>query len=116
MVADIEHQADIVLDQQHAALHFGDDAADEAREIVGLFRRHAGRRLVEQEIARLHHQGAADGDAPLIRIGKAPRHAVGELRDADPVEHRLGFGRRLAARQAEADAGHFQIVDDRSIR
>jgi len=32
VIADLEHQPDIVLDQQHAALQFRDDAADKGCE------------------------------------------------------------------------------------
>ena len=115
MIADVEHQPDIVLDQQHAAFHLGDDAADEAGQILRLLRRHAGRRFVQQNIAGLHHEGAADGDPALVGVGQPAGHPLGEIADADPVQHRLGPGGRVAPRQAKADARHLEIVDNAEI-
>jgi hypothetical protein len=45
MVAQVQHQPDIVFDQQNAAAHFARDAADQRRQVGGLGKRSSRRRV-----------------------------------------------------------------------
>ena len=104
-----------MLDQQHADPEFSGNPLDDRRQIVAFMLGHAGRGLVQQQIAGIAHDGAADRDAALVGVGQRPGDRAGEVRNAQPVHHPLGFRDRVAAGETEADPGDLQIVQDRQL-
>ena len=113
--AQFEHEADIVLDQQHADPEFSGNPLDDNSQIVAFMFGHAGCGLVQQEIAGIAHDGAADGDAPLVGVGQGPGDRGRQVRYAQPVHHALGLRDRIAPGQTEAHAGDLQIVQNRQL-
>ena len=51
---------------------FAGDPLDDGGQIMAFMLGHAGRRLVQQQIAGIAHDGAADGDTPLVGVGQCP--------------------------------------------
>ena len=78
-------------------------------------------RLVEQEQARVAHDGAADGDALPLAAGQLARKALAEVADAQhlggPSRRRFrSRPRRLARAQAEGDVlEHGQVGIERVV-
>src|SRR6202171_4329653 len=112
-LAQFEYKPDIMLDQEHADPELARDPFDDGREIMAFMFGHAGCGLVQQQIARIAHDGAADGNAPLVGVGQGPGDGTGQVRYAQPVHHALGLGDRGAPCLAEADAGDLKVVEDR---
>ena len=75
-----EHQRHAMLDQQDAAIELAPDVADDCLQVVALRIVEAGRRLVHQQEARLHGDGAGNADAPLLA----------ERQGADPALRLVG--------------------------
>src|SRR5882762_859565 len=84
-VADIHHQAHVVLDEQHgdAAIANRLDQLAKREALRGV---HARRGLVEREQLRLGGESARDLEAPLVAVRQAARGVVGAAADADIVE------------------------------
>ncbi len=104
-----------MLDQQHADPELPGNPFDDGRQIVAFMFGHACCGLVQQQIARIAHDGPADGDASLVGVGQGPGDCTGQVRYAQPVHHALGLCDRVAPGQAEAHAGDFQVVHDRQL-
>ena len=95
-------------DQDDGAVEVGQVAAELGADLqagVGVQR---GQRLVQQQQARSHGQGAGQGDALGLAAGQLPGPGVGVLGEADALQPdgraaaRVGFGGAVAAR-AEGD-------------
>src|ERR1700677_2522768 len=56
-LAQFEHEADIVFDQQHADPEFSGNLPDNGSEIMAFMFGHAGCGLVQQQIAWIAHDG-----------------------------------------------------------
>src|ERR1700733_15662875 len=69
-VAERKNESHIVLNDEDAAAVNGADADNRSPQIFNLRRRHACRRLVEQEIARLERQRAGNPDIALLAVGE----------------------------------------------
>ena len=94
--AQFEHEADIVLDQQHADPKLSSNPFDDGGQIMAFMFGHAGCGLVQQQIAGIAHDGAPDGDAPLVGVGQGPGDCTREVRYAQPIHHALGLCDRVA--------------------
>ena len=73
-VADAHDHPHVVLDEQDRDAQLPADAGDEVGHLAGLDRVHAGRRLVEQQEARLAGERAGDLQAALVAVGQVARH------------------------------------------
>src|ERR1700686_4445519 len=104
-LAQFEHKPDIMLDQEHADPELARNPFDDGREIMAFMFGHAGRGLVQQQIARIAHDGAADGNAPLVGVGQGPGNGARQARYAQPVPHPPRLRDRLAPGETEAHAG-----------
>src|SRR5581483_1883962 len=109
-VADVHHQAHVMLDQEHGDA-FVADAADELAERQPLRRIHAGGGLVQREQPRLGGERTGNFQPALIAVRQAPRAVVGAGADADVIEQRQGARQNLAllgerARVAQHRAEH----------
>src|SRR6266480_4686277 len=74
-VADLHHQAHVMLDEQYGDA-FASHGLNELAQGKRLRRVHAGGRLVEREQLRLGGERARDLEAPLVAVGQAPRGVV----------------------------------------
>ena len=92
---------------------FAGNPFDDGRQIVAFMLGHAGSGLVQQQIAGLAHDGAADGDTPLVGVGQCPGDRSREVGYAQPVHHALGLRDRIAPGETEAYARDLQIVQNR---
>src|SRR5262249_30872807 len=84
-VGDAHYYLHVVLDQQDRQLQLGAQPLDEARQLGGLLRVHAGGRLVEQEEPRAGGDGASDLQTPLVAVGEVLRPLVPVLPPADQL-------------------------------
>src|SRR5467141_1116917 len=90
-VADIHHQAHVVLDEQHGDAPIA-NRLDQLAKREALRGVHARGRLVEREQLRLGGERARDLETPLVAVGQAPRGVVRAAADPDIVEQ-LGRAR-----------------------
>jgi len=67
-LAEIHHQRHVVLDDEDAAIVFGPDANDNITQFFGLGGGEPGRRLVEEEKARICRQRAGKTNPPLLAV------------------------------------------------
>src|SRR6266480_4173672 len=90
-VADLHHQAHVMLDEQH-----GDAVTSDCLNELAQGKRfrcvHAGGRLVERKQLRLGGESARDLEASLVAVRQAARGVVGAAADPDIVEQ-LGRAR-----------------------
>ena len=101
-VADVHHQAHVVLDEHHREAAVA-DLADEADERLLLGGVEPGGRLVEEEHLRLGGQGPGDLEAPLVAVGQVPGRLAGAVGDADELEQARGLAlARVAPRGSSA--------------
>src|SRR3954469_2047627 len=84
-IADIHHQAHVVLDQQHRNA-LCTDRLDQPAQRERLRRVHSGGRLVQREELRFGGEGARHLEATLVSVGQASRRIVGAAADADELE------------------------------
>ena len=105
VVAHVEHERDVVVDQQDARAGEA-DVADPVAEPLALGGVEAGRRLVEQEDLRFGRAGAGDRHELALALAEVTGVAVAEVGDADEVErtlHGAVLGRALDAERRGAD-------------
>src|SRR5439155_18596220 len=114
-LTEFEHEADVVLDQQHADAEFAGDPPDNDGQVVAFMLGHAGCGFVQQQITWRAHDGTADGDAALVGVGQGARDRAAEVRYAKPGHHALGLRDRLAPRLAHTHARDLKIVHDRQV-
>src|SRR5262249_37847878 len=107
----LRHHRDVARDAEHH-LHvvLDDDDVDRAGELadllygaLGLGRRHAASRLVEQQELRLGDERHADLEQRDVAVGERAGGAFGEAREPDLLERALDFlpGDAVARRGAE---------------
>src|SRR5574343_1095916 len=118
-VGDVHHHAHVVLDQDDGGAEFLVDVEDEAAHVLFLLDVHAGHRLVEQQHAGLHGQGAAQVDALLQAVGQAAHRGLAEGLDLEEVDDvldegavraLLALGRAPADRLLEEVGLHLQVA------
>ena len=76
VLGDAHDDLHVVLDQHDRDAALVAQLVHELRELVGLLRVHAGRRLVEQQQLRVGGQRAGDLDPPLVAVGEVDRGPV----------------------------------------
>jgi hypothetical protein len=89
LVAHVEHERNVVLDEQHGAAQVVAQLAQPIGQVLHRRRRHAGRRLVEHQQLGCGHEGAGQlHDALLAARQVAHGHVglVGEAEGADDVD------------------------------
>src|SRR5512140_120850 len=126
-VADVHHDAEVVLDQQNRDAPLLVDVDDEAGHVLLLFEVHPGHRLVEEQELRLERQRPAELDPLAKAVGQRPHRLlpdVFDLEEVDDVLYRLpvldllvpGRPEEDAARQDpalhELVAAQHQVVED----
>ena len=98
MIADVEDQVGMVLDQQHAGAALA-DLLDQLAQPPDLVGRQAGRRLVQQQERRMQHQRAGDlHEAQLAVLQPVGPHGGQRLQpDGAQRQHRLLAQRAFVA-------------------
>ena len=90
LVAEREHHAHVVLDdQQRAALG---DRADQLHDVGRLLARHAGRRLVQQQDLRIGGERHADLERALLGVGEVAGEVVAPPGQAQLLEVLVDLG------------------------
>src|SRR5512141_3131291 len=105
-VADIHHDAEVVLDQQDRDAPLLVDVEDEAGHVLLLLEVHPGHRLVEEEELRLERQRPAELDPLSKAVGQRPHRLlpdVLDLEEVDDVLDRLPVLDLLGPRRPEED-------------
>ncbi len=92
-IAHVEHEADVVLDQQDREPPIVGKSPDEATELGGLVVAETGRRLVEQQDRRLRCDRACDRHEPPSPVGQLVGTPV-EIGLETELAHRRNRGRR----------------------
>ncbi len=100
VVAHVEHERDVVVDQEHAGARDA-DVADPVAEPAALGGVEAGGRLVEQEDRRVGRARPGDGHELALALAEVTGVAVAEVGDADEVERALHGAVRGRALDAE---------------
>ena len=90
-LADLEHERDVVVDEQHAGAAVA-DGADRGREARHLRLGKAGRRLVHQHEARLGRECPGDAEPPLVAVRQRRRRSVGVRGEAEQLEQLVAPG------------------------
>jgi hypothetical protein len=99
-VGDAHDHPDVVLHEQDGEPPVA-EIPDERHQRVCLPGAHAGRRLVEEEDARLDREGAGQLEPLLVAVGEIPGELVAPVPEAHAVEERRDPRVRLAALAAE---------------
>ena len=86
VLADVHHQAHVVLDEQDRHAEALAQRLDQPAHRLLLGRVHACHRLVEQQQARLGRQRARDLEPALIAVGQALGLLVDAVADAEDLE------------------------------
>ena len=85
LVADPEHEAHVVVDEQHR-LAGVDEAPEPAAELLALVRVEPGRRLVEAHDARLRDERARDADELALALRERVRQLVRNRLEPEQLE------------------------------
>ena len=80
--------------------YFVAESADQVPKLLGLGRRKAGGRLVEQQEARIDGERAREADAPFLAIAQARGGPIGLCGKAELVEDFARPPARLGAAEA----------------
>ena len=115
-VAGLEHQPEVVADEQHRGAELAAEGLDEVDDagLDGDVERRG--RLVEDQERRPRHQRHGDDDALLLAAGELVRVAVedaGGVGQADRLDHAQRLGAGLGRAGALVDHRHFhQLAAD----
>ena len=89
-VGEVHHHLHVVLDQHHRDTGIG-DLAHQMVDLDGFLGVEAGGRLVEEDQARLHGQGAGDFETLERAVGHAVGTGLGKLFETDEAHQLKGF-------------------------
>ncbi len=101
VVADVHHEAHVVLDEQDGDAPVG-QVHEHAPELDGLLLVEARARFVDEEHRRTGGQGPTELDEPGQAGGKQVGGLVGHVRQTHMGQDDVGFGARRAPRRAPA--------------
>ncbi len=123
LVADAEHEAHVVVDQQHRQAGVG-DRPQLATELGALLGVEAGGRLVEAEHLGIAAVGARDPDQLALALGELARHRLAQVLDPDQLQYvvdrrraAVAVDQQLRQHRAQLRAGprHGQVLGDGQV-